>query len=382
MRNSVNLDCRLHQTIHELDLKEWERCMGQGSEGFDYHARVERAGISGFELGWYSVHEGHRLLCVVPTFNTQYDLMTTAHGRTRATLERMRSFVPGRMTLGLACLGAPVTERCQIGICPLLCESDFEAVFEALIERWERDAAARGVGLLGIKDLCDGDVQRFGSVLTRRRYAAVASLPVAVLPISFASIDDYFCSLSAATRKDLRRKLKARSRVTAEDTRDVAAVLPEIMAMYQETRERSDWAFEELSADYFRELVSGNGDGGTFVLYRAGGELIGANLLVEDDEELIDKFFVMRADKGRDLNLYFVSWVHNIERCLNRGLRTFVAGAAAYDTKLRLGCRLQRRWLYYRHRNPAANLLLRVIAPLLAVDQPVPPDAPCWEPLA
>ncbi|MFM9939373.1 MAG: peptidogalycan biosysnthesis protein [Hyphomicrobiaceae bacterium] len=348
-------------------------------EGFDYHANIERAGISGFEFGWYAAHERSRLLCVIPAFFTHYDLVTTAQGRARRALEAVRQFMPGGLSLGLACLGSPETERCQIGMNPAIDDATALAVFDELIGFWERDANKRQLSLLGIKDICGANTSRFGSVLRKRGYRAAASLPIAVLPITFQSVEEYFASLSAATRKDLRRKLRTQALVSVEVTRDIEAALPDIMVMYRETRERSDWAFEELSANYFRELTAGSNASAKFVLYRSSGTLVAANLLIEDECQIIDKFFVMRATAGRELNLYFLSWVQNVRRCLERGCHTFVAGAAGYETKLRLGCRLQRRSLYYRHRNAAANLMLRAVSPVLAVEQPATIDAACWE---
>lgn len=117
----------------------------------------------------------------------------------------------------------------------------------------------------------------------------------------------------------------------------------------------------------------------SFVLYRSEGQLVAANLIIEEGGILLDKYFVMRSGVGRELNLYFLSWVHNLERCIELGAHTYSTGAAAYETKLRLGCRLQRRWLYFRHRRKAVDTILGAVSPLLAVEQPAPIGAPCWE---
>lgn len=376
MRPERNFIGTAHNSILELDRQEWDECFAGEIEGYDHHAALERASFAGFALGWYAVRAGGKLVCAAPTFRTKYDLLTTVQDRMRDVLGSSSRHLSGWLTLGLSCLGSPEAEHCQIGFHHSLNESEVERVMEALLDLWECDAQARGFSLFGIKDLNDEGAKTFGTVLSRRGYRALPGLPGASLPITFSSFDAYLMSLSPATRKDLRRKLRKRSAVTVEIATDIEPVLGDILEMYRETRARSDWEFEDLSGDYFREMMKA-GDA-RFILYRAEGQLVAANLIIEEAGVLLDKYFLMREGIGRELNLYFLSWANNIERCIERGFHTYAAGAAAYETKLRLGCQLQRRWLYFRHRRKTADRILRAVSPLLAVDQPAPVDARCW----
>jgi hypothetical protein len=76
----------------------------------------------------------------------------------------------------------------------------------------------------------------------------------------------------------------------------------------------------------------------------------------------------MDAARGRALNLYFVSWFTNLRLCLERGLKHYRSGQAAYENKLRLGSRLTRTSIYFRHRNPIFNGVMQLFAPLFAAD--------------
>lgn len=360
---------RFVDSIALIDRGAWERCFADEIEGYDYHRAIENAGISGFAFGWYTLWRDGVLVCAIPSFTTCYDLATTAQGLVERVLKRVQLVVPGGLKLTLCCLGSPETEHCQIGFDPSLSNGERQQALAELLEFWIADAHAKGAGLLGIKDICDVGLKCHRSVFERFGFKAVASLPSSKIDITFTSLDDYLGRLSYATRKDLRRKLKARSKVDVSFTREVSQELTEIVEMYRETRARSDWTFEELSGDYFATVVRENPTA-FFALYRSGGRLVAANLLMQNDAQLLDKFFVMRADAGRALNVYFLSWIVNVERCLASGLKQFVAGQAAYETKMRLGCLIEPNWICFRHRNPMVNALLRVAAPLLAVEQP------------
>ena len=122
-----------------------------------------------------------------------------------------------------------------------------------------------------------------------------------------------------------------------------------------------------LTPAFFTGVLERMGEGAFCTLYYAGDELLAANLLLQDDEVLLDKFFCMTA-QGRAYNLYFLSWFTNVRWCVEHGLARYQSGQAAYANKLRLGSRLTRTTMYVRHRNPVLNGVLHWVAPLFAAD--------------
>ena len=359
-------------SIRDIDRSAWEACFPGEIEGYDYHLAIESAGLNGFDLGWYAAELDGLLVCAAPVFFTAYDLATTAQGAIQRAIRFLQPFVPGHLTLQLSSLGSPETETCPLGFHPSLSQPLREKILRDVIVFWSDHASGRGARLRGIKDLDDSNHSKYGKTFHRLGFRPATSLPTARMPIDFRSVDGYLARLSAATRKDLRRKLKRRQDVRVEFRASALDYLDDIMVMYKETRERSDWAFEDIPAAYFSEVLARMPERSLLALYFSHDTLMGANLLLMDGTQLVDKFFVMRGNEGRQLNLYFLSWIVNIELCLERGLRFYQSGQASYETKLRLGSELQRNWIYFCHRNPILNLLLRAASPLLAVQQPGP----------
>jgi predicted N-acyltransferase len=190
----------------------------------------------------------------------------------------------------------------------------------------------------------------------------------AELIIDFKSIDGYLGGLSRATRRDLRRKVKGAGRLRIEVRRDLAGLETRVLELYRQTRARSDLQFEDLSCAYFTGVLRALGERAFCVLYFDETELIGFNLLLQDGETQLDKYFCMESDRGPAHNLYFVSWLTNVGICLEGGLKRYQAGQAGYETKLRLGCRLRGADMYFRHRRPLVNRALKWAAPLLTED--------------
>ena len=355
-------------SIAVVKREAWNACFPGELEEYDYLLAVERSHIKGFKHVYYTVMDGDNVLAAIPAFFTDYDLATTADGKIRDVLLAIKRIAPSLLTLKLACLGSYATETCPIGFHPSLDEIKRRELCSQLLAFFDRDTKSHRINLLAFKDVNDVNNAQFGDLLNDGGYLRVPGMPSAISHINFATIDEYLAGLSAATRKDMRRKLKKRSDIRIEYRSNIDDLINEIYVMYLETKNRSDLQFEELTPDYFREVLRCKGS--VCALYFTGEILIGANLMLMNNERLLDKFFCMRTNTGQDYNLYFVSWFSNLQFCIDRKLKYYQSGQAGYETKLRLGSDLLANWMFFRHRNSLADKLLRLASPLLAFDVP------------
>jgi len=363
-------EAKRFNSITEIKRDEWNRCFAGELETYDYFLSLERSHIKGFTHCYYAIMEGETLLAGLPAFFTDYDLATTADGTIKKILASIKRLLPSLVTLKLACIGSTATESCPVAMHPSLTTEKKQEHFSQLLHFFKDDAQAHNTKLLAFKDLSKPSKALYGDILTAHRFHCVAGMPTAVSPINFTSIDDYLSRLSSATRKDMRRKLKKQRDIRIDYRRNVDDIIDDIYAMYLETKCRSDLQFEELTPDYFREVLACTGEGGLCCVYFAGDKLIGANIMLLNEERLLDKFFCMRTDEGHAYNLYFVSWFSNLQYCLDKGLKIYQSGQAGYETKLRLGSVLEENWMYFHHRNRFADRLLKLVSPLLAFDIP------------
>lgn len=356
--------------VADLDRAAFEACFPDEIEGYDYHSAVEAAGLEGFDLGWFVAERRSAIVALVPVFFLNYDLTTTASGSLQMLARRAQPYIPGRLMLKLSCLGSPVTERCPIGIHRDLAGEEASEIVDAILGAWSRQAQTRGIGLLGVKDISQADCDRYGGSLQRFGLKRMTGQSTASMPVRFPDLESYVRSLSPVTRKDLRRKMRRRPELRVEFTDDPGPHLESIMSMYLETRERSDMSFETLTPAYFVEVMRRMRGRSLLALYFHGDVLVGANLLLLGAHQLVDKYFVMHGDVGRRLNLYFLSWLTNIEICIERGLTSYLSGQGAEVTKRRLGCRLAPNWIYFKHQNPVFNSILAAVSPHLAIKTP------------
>jgi predicted N-acyltransferase len=245
--------------------------------------------------------------------------------------------------------------------------------FDALVSAMEVRARSERTSLLAIKDVTAPADATIGKVLARRGYARLSGLPIASLDLGGVStLDDYLARLSAATRKDLRRKLRSAATVRIEDCHDVAAYAAQIAELYESTRAESGFdygEFEKLPRDYFLRVSQGLRERALFKLYWVGDTLAAFNLLLVEPDRLIDKFLGMRYPLARNHDLYALSWLENVRHCIAHGVRALQTGQTAYREKLRMGSRLVPTSIWFRHRGAVAQRVLRTFAPLASFER-------------
>ena len=361
----------VHKGVGALPTASWDRLFPDEAEGWAYYKACETAPPEGFIFSAVAVHCGDTLVAAAPVFEMSYRLDTPLQASWKSASDWLTRNAPGLVTLPVVGLGSPLAERLHLGLDPDLSEPDRAAAVRTLLATLDAHAKSRRAPIIAIKDLADADKPKADAELLAAGYTRVASLPVACLALPFKTVDEYLSSLSSSTRKDIRRKLKTAGEVRLEYRSDVRGLEDQIFALYEQTRVNSglDYGdFEQMSPNWFAEVTRGLGQKSLCLLVWRGEELIGFNLLFVEPGRIIDKFIGLKYPLARDLNLYTVTWMANVKLALQRGATRLQSGQTAYTLKVRLGSGLDKSWIYFRHRNAVANLIVKAVGPYMAFD--------------
>jgi len=369
------LSARTVDSVAAVEAAAWDACLPGEAECHAYYSACEAAASAsgvGLRMAAAIVEERSRVVAVAPLFRLSYRLDTPLQGRLRGLGEALFRRLPGLLTLKALCVGSPYAERCHLGFSPGLDAAGRAEALRLLIAALQRQAAAEGTQLVVWKDLAPAQEQEAAGPLAQAGFARLASLPVAVLDLPFRDEAGYLASLSAATRKDIRRKLAKAGAVRIEFRSDIAGLEAQIDALYESTRARSGLDYgdlEVLPPGYFAAVARALGARAVFALYWIGPELAAFNLLLLEADRVVDKFLGMRYPLAREHNLYVVSWMANIRFCMARGIGLFQSGQTAYASKLRFGSRLVPSAIHVRHRSRPLQWALRRASPWLGFDR-------------
>ncbi|BAI74569.1 hypothetical protein AZL_a10380 (plasmid) [Azospirillum sp. B510] len=359
------LRARIVPGIAALPAADWTAGQPDDAEGWDYY----RACGSDLAAG---VFDEHGLVLGLPLFRMEYRLDTPFQGRLAVVGRLLDRLFPRLMRWGMLGVGSPLAERCHVSVRPGLTAAERAGAVDAMLALLEEEAARTRALLVVFKDVSTPEADWLAPLLTGRRFTAVSGLPVAQLDLAGLDVGGYLARLSAATRKDVRRKLKSRAAVRVEHRERIDDVADKIEALYESTRQNSQLRygeFEDLPPGYFRNLADAMPGRAHFVLYWVGGSLAAFNLLFVEPDRVIDKFLGMAYPLARDHNLYAVSWMENVRWTIAAGRSMLQSGQTAYAAKLRFGSSLLPSTNFVRCRNRLLDRIIRLAAPWLAFDR-------------
>lgn len=342
----------------------WDRLLDNDAESYRYHLAFEISKVEGFKTGYIAVKRGGVVVCIAPYFVTDYRLDTTVQGSLKSFLNKVSQYLPNLLSLRLVCVGSPVTDSCKIGLSK---DYPFDPeMLQTLCKELDEVAKREHASVVAFKDIIENDAKAFSKPLNQYGFGQVANMPVANNLIQFSNLDEYLNSLSYGMRKNLRRKMKSRKYVRVEEHTALPPNIEAIYQLYLQTYEQSDLKFEKLTLDFFESVTGLMPNNCRFVLYYVENQLIAFNFLLHRDGVLLDKYIGMEQGLAKEYNIYFLSWLHNIEMCIRNGFHTYQSGHAAYETKIRLGAKLDQTYIFFKHCNPLLNKPLKLISRVLA----------------
>ena len=343
------------------DIAAWLSLLPHSLENYAYHLAFAKANIQGFKTGYIIVFDAEKPVLIAPVFVMDYALDTTVQGKIKKFTSKLRKLFPALMNVRLLCVGSAVTDSAQIGFSKINA-----AIMQTLHHKLQEIAELEHTSVIAFKDVTEVQLAQLKIPLQTLGYSMVHNMPVAKNSINFNNLDDYLASLSYSTRKGLRRKMKSFAQLRIEEYDGTAPKITEIYQLYLNCYEKSELKFEKLNKDFFENMVKFLPNNCRFVLYYFGEKLIGFNCLLHGNGALMDKYIGLDYAKSHELNLYSLSWIHNIQMCIRDGFHTFQSGQAAYETKLSLGASLEQTYIVFKHRNRLINPFLKLASRVLA----------------
>ncbi len=357
---------RHHASICEISEAEWNRLFTGACEDWGYFRGVELCGSQHFSFSAIAAYKGGQLIAAAPVFRLDYRLDMTLPDRLKALGDWLARFAPRLVKVPVLGLGSPMSEECPIGLDASLDAHGRMAAVAALVSALEQHAKAERIKILALKDVTDRDAQWVSAPLDAHGFVRMASLPVATLPLPFASFEDYLGSMPSKKRSDMRKKLRGAGDVEIEFRDNIEDVYGEILTLYRATRanrKASYEAFDEVPEDYFREVMAKSGGNGKVLLFRLAGRLVCFSFFMVEKDKVIGKFVGMDYEVARARNLYFLNWMTIVRFCIDNGIKNLQTGQTTYAVKVRLSCKLKRSWIYFKYTGRLLGPIVRHLGP-------------------
>lgn len=340
------LQHKTFSSIRDIPRGQWDSVWPRLAEGWDFYLCQEEAGIEGFDFLYLALYSGDTLALVAPLFAARFNMGLAMDDAWRERLAKVQHHWPGLLVFKTLFCGSPTSEKGAVGIHP-----DFlghAALLRALDLALIDTARAQNAWMIVFKDFMDAELGAL-SALSSLGYFTGDSLPTACLDIAFTSLDGYLDSLSSGTRKGLRRKLRQTEKsgvLQVEAVADIGHCIDDAYRLYTNVLNAGPMRFEVLTPAFFLNFTRYAAAQTVYFLYwmrddsAAGRRLVGLNFCLQFEDRLIDKYIGMDYAVSRDLNLYFVSFVNNVQWCIDHGKTSYMLSQGGYPVKRQLGARL------------------------------------------
>lgn len=348
--------------ITALDAQTWNRLA-------EDCAAARHEFVSAMDTGsarthrYFVVADGAAYQCAARlTFPADYGrtLAYSLYGRGAAALGRL-----GLRIGDVALCGWPLGRGRNVLVDPKLREGAQRELLHGMCAAVE--AAAAGT-TIAFPDILPNDVL-LARVLTERGYCVAGSLPTALLDVQWQNLDGYLAALrrtsknwSATARTEINRYQKSG-----------AAQLPgpdigewdTIAALLNRHHERLNNHSPGHTAARLRRLKERLGDDLIIFLSRQSGAITGVSVAAQHGADATLSWIgVDHAATGNNFTYFNLAYYAPAAALAQRGVRRLWLGNAAYEAKIRRGCRVMPSDTYLRFPTRVSRATHGLVLPL------------------
>jgi len=336
----------------------WKRVFQNKCKNHRYYEIVEETLEGDFEHHYLLLedHSGNAR-AIQPVFFVRQNLIEGVPGRIRSVVDVIRKIFSRFLTMRVLMVGCAAGTG-DIGTCDETDEAWAAQALQASLRTYARQNKA---SLVVLKDF-PANYRSPLKTFALNGYARIPSMPMTRLPLRYQNWDEYFRTLSKATRKDLRRKFRKAERGRKIDMQlvsDIAPFIDEIYPLYLAVHERSPLKFETLTKNYFRAIAQRMPELARFFIWRQDGKLIAFSFCLVCGDAIYDECIGLDYSVALNLHLYFYTLRDIISWALQQGLKYYYSNPLNYEPKLHLDCELVPLDLYVRHTSAVLNPILR-----------------------
>jgi predicted N-acyltransferase len=348
-------------TLSELrKCNAWKRAFQKKCKDDRYYEIVDETLEGNFEHYYFVLEDDSgNVRAVQPVFFVRQNLVEGVPGRIRSVVDLVRKKFPRFLTMRVLMVGCAAGAG-NLGACD---EKDETWIAAALLASLRHYARQNKASMIVLKDF-PAEYRLAFEPFRSNGYARIPSMPMTRLVLHYQTWDEYFRTLSKATRKDLRRKFRKAERAPKIDMEIVSDLTPnvdEAYPLYLEVHERSPLKFERLTKDYFRAIGQRMPERARFFIWRQKGKIVAFSFCLICDDKIYDECIGLDYSVALDLHLYFYTLRDIISWSVQQGLKYYYSNPLNYGPKLHLRCELAPLDLYVMHTSVLLNPIFRRI---------------------
>jgi len=359
MKINPAFEIKIVKRVEELPVDDWNKVFPQAIENYFFFKTLDESALNQFSFFYILIYENNTPVAATSCFIMDFPLDVAVDGWLKIIMRLFKKLLAPRV---LMC-GLPMGQG-KIGIA-----GDQKLIMDLICDSLEGLAKKERASVIIFKDFNASYDKMFAS-LPGKGFFKVESLPTTEMDINFSSFEDLLKNLSAISRSDLRRnfrKVDSKVKFDLEITSVLSdETLDQVYALYSQVLNSHEVSLEELTRDFFKNISKNMPRETKYFLWRVDGKLVAFALCFVLGDYFVDYYLGFDYAVSREYYLYFVRFRGLLNWCLSHGIKKYEMGPTGYEAKRRLGFNFIRLYFYIKHRNPAMNLLFKVLKPLFS----------------
>src|SRR5437773_7357707 len=309
-------------TLAELkNCDAWPRAFQNKCQDHRYYEIVEETLLENdFEHHYLRLEDNSgNVRAIQPVFFVRQNLVEGVPGKVRDLVDEIRKIFPRFLTMRVLMVGCAAGAG-DLGVSDKNDETWMAKTLETGLLNYAQQNKA---SLIVFKDFY-AQYRPALAPLCSSGYVRMASMPMTRLLLRYDNWDEYFRTLSKATRKDLRRKFRKTERVPTIEMQvvtDIAPLIAEIYPLYLAVHERSPLKFETLTKEYFLAIAQRMHEHARFFIWRQSGKIVAFSFCLVCGDKIYDECIGLDYSVALGLHLYFYTLRDIVSWALQQGDR-------------------------------------------------------------
>ena len=347
---------KLYHSIQEINLHDWQQIVDQNKSKLfmDIHflLTMEKS-MNKFTKFWYLIFYDHNQVphgCVaLSTFKT--DLTIFINNNIKVYLYLLRKRFPYFLYTNILFCGLPISLGQNHLI--FVSEANQREIIELLNTFMEKLAIDEKASLIVYKEFDSSECKQL-DILLNFGFSRADSLPMNHFAPTFVSFDDYYNSLRANYRKEVRKsrnkfKKAGLNLINIQDSEKILDIYTsEIHQFYEAIVNKSKTKLEILPITFFQELVINFPEQVCLTLAYDQNKIIGFMFSLYNESIFYCLFCGLDFQFNGESDLYFNLAYGTLEKALTFDLLDIEVGQTADVFKARLGCYQKPLYIYVK----------------------------------
>lgn len=364
------MNVEIIESVNQVGETEWNEIVGRDCliQTYGYLRAVEASRINDCRYFYPVVYDGGKMMAHACLYLISTELDSFAQGAFKNSVKWIRRMWGNFMILRSVECGTPVALGSTVSYRD---GCDRSSVLRLIVNEAESLARRRNVPVVLFRDYYDRDLGMYDQ-LKSSGYTRINNLPSSRMSVRWDSFADYLNALRSEYRNKTIARMRKFSRESGcmEVLNDYFVYASELAILWRNVYDKAhEYRREVLLEDFFQNMALILKEKTAVILARIKGRLVGFMLLLFDDETMTPVFCGLDYNCSREAAVYFNLFYKSIEVAIDRKMKKIDFGITTLVPKLELGARVEPQYMYMKHFNKIANL---VIPRLFALMTPCP----------